>query len=134
MNEHDSSALREPVVLMVDDEPGLVQLFAGLLARLSCTVLTGLSGDEAIDILDQETPDLLILDLAMPGVPGVDVLRHVRSIPRLNEMTVMILTARPNLVPEVRALGIDYWVSKPVLPHDFLEIVEDVLDDVRSRR
>jgi len=133
MNEHESSALRAPVVLLVDDEPGLVQLFAGLLARLSCTVLTGLSGDEAIDILDHETPDLLILDLAMPGVPGVDVLRHVRTIPRLDKMTVMILTARPNLIPEVRTLGIDYWVSKPVLPREFLEIVRGVLDDVRSR-
>lgn len=132
MSEQDSSAQRKPMVLIVDDEPGLLQLFAGLIARLSCTVLTGLSGDEAIEVLDRETPDLLILDLAMPGVSGIDVLRHVRAIPRLGGMTVMILTARPNLVPEVEALGIDYWVSKPILPRDFLEIVRDVLGDVRG--
>lgn len=132
MSEQNSSAAREPVVLIVDDEPGLVQLFAGLIARLSCTVLTGLGGEEAIDILDQQTPDLLILDLAMPGVSGFDVLKRVRAIPRLDGMTVMILTARPNLVPEVEALGIDYWVSKPILPRDFLDIIRDVLDDVRG--
>lgn len=129
MSEQNSNSLYKPTVLIVDDEPGLLQLFAGLIKRLPCHVLTGQGGDEAIAILERETPDLLILDLAMPGVSGYDVLQHVRSITRLQNMRVMILTARPSMVPEVEELGIDYWVSKPILPRDFLEIVREVLEN-----
>jgi two-component system response regulator AdeR len=117
-----------PVVLVVDDEPGLLGLFTRLLERLDCQAIAASGGAMALNILDQIKPDLLILDLAMPEVNGYQVLQYVRSIPRLNAMKVMILTARPNMVPEIEALGIDCWVSKPVMPHDFLDIVTRVLD------
>ena len=116
------------MVLVVDDEPGLLRLFTRLLERLECQPVGAGGGTAAMDILDQITPDLLILDLAMPEVNGYQVLQYVRTIPRLDTMKVMILTARPNMVPEVEALGIDCWVSKPVMPTDFLDIVSQVLD------
>jgi CheY-like chemotaxis protein len=116
-----------PVVVVVDDEPGLLRLFTRLLERLECQPVAANSGAAALNILDQITPDLLILDLAMPEVNGYQVLQYVRGIPRLDTMKVMILTARPNMVPEVEALGIDCWVSKPVMPTDFLDIVAQVL-------
>ncbi len=116
-----------PLVLVVDDEPGLLRLFTGLVRRLNCDTIAAESGVMALDILDQETPDLLILDLAMPEVSGFDVLQYVRSIPRLSAMKVMILTARPNMVVEIEGLGIDCWVAKPVMPNDFLDIVDEIL-------
>ncbi|NDJ75642.1 MAG: response regulator [Chloroflexi bacterium] len=119
--------MSEPMVLIVDDEPGLLRLFSGLVERLNCRILQARNGSIAMDLLDQETPDLLILDLAMPEISGFDVLQYVRSIPRLDVMKVMILTARPNQVPEIEAMGIDCWVSKPVMPNDFLDIVQDLL-------
>ena len=122
--------MSEPVVLVVDDEPGLLRLFTRLLERLDCRPISASGGTVALDILDQVTPDLLILDLAMPEVNGYQVLQYVRSIPRLDTMKVMILTARPNMVPEVEALGIDCWVSKPVMPNDFLDIVNQVLGSI----
>ncbi len=88
-----------------------------------------LGGAAALAVLGDETPDLMILDLAMPEVTGLDVLRYVRDTPRLEHMKVMILTARPNMIPEVEAMGIDGWVTKPVGPRDFLEAVEAMLDD-----
>jgi len=132
MSEPASIFSGQPLVLIVDDELGLLQLFKTLLTRLPCAVFTALGGAEAIDLLDRYTPDLLVLDLAMPVVSGVEVLEHVRATPRLNAMTVMILTARPTMVPEVEALGIDLWVSKPILPHDLLKLVESVLAEKRS--
>ena len=123
-------AVSVPLVLVVDDEPGLLRLFTGLVQRLNCDAIAVDSGVMALDVLDQETPDLLILDLAMPEVSGFDVLQYVRSIPRLDDMKVMILTARPNMVAEVERLGIDCWVAKPVMPNDFLDIVSDVLSEL----
>jgi CheY-like chemotaxis protein len=122
------NAVSVPVVVVVDDEPGLLRLFTRLLERLECQPVAAGGGTAALDILDQITPDLLILDLAMPEVNGYQVLQYVRGIPRLDTMKVMILTARPNMVPEVEALGIDCWVSKPVMPTDFLDIVTQVLE------
>jgi len=120
----------DPVVLIVDDEPGMLKLFADLVERLDCEVLRADGGAVAMEILDQETPDLLILDLAMPEVSGFDVLRYVRSVPRLAAMKVMILTARPSTIPEAGVLGIDYWVTKPVLPSDFIDAVAQALDNL----
>jgi CheY-like chemotaxis protein len=117
-----------PVVLIVDDEPGLLRLFSGLIRRLGCEAVPAGGGEEALAILEQSTPDLLILDLAMPEVSGADVLRYVRSQPGLDVMKVMILTARPGMVPEVESMGVDCWVTKPVMPNEFLEIVADVLN------
>jgi DNA-binding response OmpR family regulator len=125
--QRKQNAVSIPLVLIVDDEPGLLRLFAGLVERLECEAIQAHTGADAIDILDEQTPDLLILDLAMPEVSGFQVLQYVRSLPRLDKMKVMILTARPNLVPEIEALGIDCWVSKPVMPRDFLDVVESLL-------
>jgi CheY-like chemotaxis protein len=119
-----------PVVLIVDDEPGLLRLFTNLIHRLDCESIPVNTGEAAVEMLSQITPNLLILDLAMPEMSGVDVLRYVRSEPRLDPMKVVILTARPNMVPEVEELGIDGWISKPILPNDFLAIVSDILADV----
>jgi CheY-like chemotaxis protein len=118
------------MILIVDDEPGMLKLFADLAERLDCDVIRADGGAMALDVLDQETPDLLILDLAMPEVSGFDVLRYVRSIPRLDAMKVMILTARPSTIPEAEVLGINYWVTKPVLPSDFIDAVARALDDL----
>jgi len=116
-----------PLVLIVDDEPGLLRLFSGLVPRLNCEPVLASSGAEALDILDRETPDLLVLDLAMPQVSGIDVMRYIRQIPRLDMMRVLVLTARPSLVPEVETLGIDAWLSKPVMPNEFLDAVTQSL-------
>lgn len=118
------------LVLVVDDEAGLLRLFAGLVERLECKTLRACGGEAAIDILQSATPHLLILDLAMPEVSGIDVLAFVRSTPRLDNMRVMILTARPNMAPELAELGFDYWVSKPIMPHDFIEAVQQALEAI----
>jgi CheY-like chemotaxis protein len=119
--------------LIVDDEAGLLRLFAGLVERLNCQTLRACGGEAAIDILSSATPDLLILDLAMPGISGIDVLNFVRGTPRLDDMKVMILTARPNMIPELGTLGFDYWVSKPIMPQDFLEVVQSALEAMPDR-
>jgi len=114
--------------MVVDDDEGLLRLFASLIERLGCETVEANGGAAALDVLAHSAPDLLILDLAMPGVSGMDVLYAVRMQPHLAAMKVMILTARPNIIPEVTALGIDCWLSKPVMPADFRATVRRVLD------
>ncbi len=122
-----------PEILIVDDEPGLLRLFASLIQRLDCTVIQASGGAAAITILEEHTPCLLILDIAMPEVSGIDVLAYVSQTPRLDAMKVMVLTALgSNRDFQEFAPRVQRWVSKPVMPLDFLQMVKDLLPDDRG--
>ncbi|NDJ75643.1 MAG: response regulator [Chloroflexi bacterium] len=118
-----------PVILIVDDDVNLLKLLSRLLGVLEADVIMANGGAQALDVLDEEVPDLLLLDLAMPGVRGEDVLEHVRSDPRFDTMKVMILTARPNALQAAVAVGVDDWMAKPISHDEFLEKVRWLLAD-----
>ncbi len=118
-----------PLVLIVDNEEGLLLLFGRLVKHLGCDVITTDNGQSAIEILKERVPNLLILDLAMPQVSGFDVLRFIADEPSLEEMRVMVLTATgPGPAPKDMAQYIDSWVTKPVMPTTFSEQVRDLLE------
>jgi len=118
-----------PLVLIVDDEYGLCELFARLVGRLGYGTLTAQSGAEALAILEDHTPDLIVLDIAMPGMRGTDVLRRIVEIPRLDAMRVIVLTAiGPGPAPDDVAFRIDKWVNKPVNPGEFLDLVRALVE------
>lgn len=120
-----------PLVLIVDDEKGLLTLFERLVAHLGCDVMKTDNGRDALHILYGETPALLILDLAMPEISGFDVLRFVVREPRLDAMRVMISTAAdPGRAPEDVNGRIDSWITKPVLPTVFLQQVRAMLEPI----
>lgn len=117
-----------PLVMIVDDESGLLLLFRRLVEQLGCAVIALEGGAEAISVLREETPNLLILDWAMPEVSGEEVLRFVDSIPELDSMQVMVLTATgPGPAPADVDGRIDAWVLKPILPAAFLDEVRQLL-------
>jgi CheY-like chemotaxis protein len=118
-----------PLVLVVDNEMGLLLLFGSLVRRMGYQVLQANSGTAALDLLEQQTPDLMVLDLAMPEMTGYDVLRQVMTMPRLDKMPVMVLTAT-NLgpAPEDVADRIGAWVTKPVRPEIYEATVRELLE------
>jgi CheY-like chemotaxis protein len=117
-----------PLVLVVDNEEGLLVLFSSLVRRMGYQVLQAESGMAALDILGQQTPDLLILDLAMPEVDGFEVLRRVITMPHLDKMPVMVLTATSlGPAPEDVAHRIGAWVKRPVRPEVFDATVRELL-------
>jgi CheY-like chemotaxis protein len=118
-----------PLVLVVDNEVGLLGLFSRLVQGLGYQVLQADGGMAALEILEQQTPDLLILDLAMPTVTGFDVLRRVIEMPHLERMRVMVLTATGSgPAPEDVGYRIDEWVTKPITPHAFNAIVRKLVE------
>jgi CheY-like chemotaxis protein len=118
-----------PLVLVVDDDEGILVLFSSLVRRMGYQVLQAESGMAALDILEQQTPDLLILDLAMPVVNGFEVLRQVITMPHLDKMPVMVLTATSlGPAPEDVAHRIGAWVIRPVRPEVFDATVRELLE------
>ena len=118
-----------PLVLVVDNEKGLLTLFSSLVQRMGYQVLQAESGLAALGILEEQTPDLLVLDLAMPEMTGFDVLQEVITMPHLDTMPVMVLTATSfGPAPDDVAHRIGAWVTKPVHPDAFYAAVRELLE------
>ena len=118
-----------PVVLLVDNEQGMLVLFGNLIRRQGYDVWMAASGEEALDQLERDIPDLLILDMAMPGISGMDVLRYVAQRPDLDGLPVVVLTAMgPGPAPADVADRITRWVTKPLEPRALIRMVHELID------
>jgi two-component system phosphate regulon response regulator PhoB len=105
-------------ILVVDDEPDITALVAYHLARAGYRVSTAANGAEALRLARTERPDLVILDLMLPGVSGYDVLAELRRLDDTRDVGVILLTARREEVDRIRGLtlGADDYLTKPFSP------------------
>jgi two-component system KDP operon response regulator KdpE len=101
-----------PVILVVDDEVEIVRALRRSLVTHGYTVLTASTGEEALPIVSQQQPDLLLLDLLMPGMSGLEVCRRVRTISNLPIIVLSVKDAERDKV-EALDLGADDYVAKP---------------------
>jgi len=116
-------------VLVVDDEPDITALVAYHLAKAGYRVTTAASGREALSAAREERPDLVILDLMLPGVSGYDVLAELRRREETKEIGVILLTARKEEPDRIKglALGADDYLPKPFSPQELVLRVGAVL-------
>ncbi len=104
-----------PVILVVDDDPGIIRMLQVTLQRRGFDVLTASSGQEALELVDREPVDLVLLDIMMPGLNGLEVTRALRARPEEERVPVIILTARDTVRDKVTGLelGADDYMTKP---------------------
>jgi two-component system KDP operon response regulator KdpE len=104
--------MRKPVVLVVDDEPQILRVMRASLPIRGYEVFTASSGAEALNQLSKHVLDLIILDLAMPEMPGLEVCRRVREF---SSVPIIVLSAKGSESDKVAALdlGADDYVTKP---------------------
>lgn len=100
-------------ILVVDDEPGLLLTLAANLELEGFTVLTASSGEDALKVLETESPDLLISDIRMPGMNGVDLFRHVKKLRPGMPFVVMTAFALEELVKDAMQEGVFTVLPKP---------------------
>jgi two-component system phosphate regulon response regulator PhoB len=127
--------MRAASILVVDDEPDISALVAYHLARESYRVRTASSGPEALRAMETETPDLVLLDLMLPGVSGLEVLREIRRQEAWREVPVILLTAKREESDRLEGLrlGADDYVGKPFSPQEVVLRVAAVLRRVRQQ-
>jgi two-component system, OmpR family, phosphate regulon response regulator PhoB len=116
-------------ILVVDDEPDIAALVAYHLAKESYRVRTAQDGTEALRAVESQLPDLIVLDLMLPGVSGLEVLRELRRRPETNHVPVILLTARREEPDRIAGLhlGADDYVVKPFSPQELTLRVGAVL-------
>ena len=122
----------DPLILVVDDLPQNVRLLEAVLSPKGFRVAKASSGEEALDVLSQEHPDLVLLDILMPGMDGYEVCRRIRQDPGTAFLPVIMMTASGE-EQKLRAIesGADDFVNKPF---DQAELLARVRSLVRVKR
>jgi DNA-binding response OmpR family regulator len=117
-------------VLVVDDQPQIVRLIQLHLEREGLQVLTGADGEEALERVHRERPDLVILDVIMPKKDGFEVLRTIKSTPELQHTPVIMLTVKTQSADIVEGLreGAELYLPKPFHPRELVTLVKRVLE------
>ncbi len=105
-------------ILLVDDEADILEILRYTLVQEGYTVFTTTSGLEAINIAKKEMPDLIILDLMMPEMDGVEVCEHIRKINALDHTKIVFFSARNEDYSQIAAYnsGADDYITKPIKP------------------
>jgi CheY-like chemotaxis protein len=114
------------LILIVDDDPEVRLLIAETLDAAGFDFYTAISGDEALLTLEEIYPDLLLLDLTMPGVDGWRVIRKVRAKPQMRDLPIVIMSELVG-IPNVMSYGVQGNICKPVDPMAMLETLDEVL-------
>lgn len=105
-------------ILIADDEPDILEIIQFNLQQEGYEVVTAKNGDEAIDKAKKTDPDLIILDIMMPGKNGIDVCNILRMMPGFKDTLIVFLTAMSDETTEIKGLetGADDYLTKPISP------------------
>ena len=124
----------EKKILIVDDEQLLVDALKGILKRKTGyeKVLTAGSGKKALDIISKEKPDLVLLDIKMPGMDGIETLREIRKIDADLKVIMFTCFGTPELESEARKLGVSGFLYKQLGIETFLKTVVKFCKDMET--
>ncbi|WP_373481977.1 response regulator [Acetobacterium sp.] len=119
---------RKPLVLAVEDNPDNMITVKALLND-HFRVLEAADGQESIDIAKKFVPDLILMDIALPGIDGVQAFKAIRAMPGLENIPVIALTASAMTQDRegILAQGFDAFIPKPIIEREFLKVIQEVL-------
>lgn len=119
----------EIIILLVDDEPDIIEIVRYNLSLQGYRILTAKNGQEAVEKAKEFRPHLILLDVMMPKVNGIEACRKIRSIPELEETVIAFLTARGEDFSQIEgfAAGADDYITKPIKPKVLVERVKALL-------
>jgi two-component system alkaline phosphatase synthesis response regulator PhoP len=116
-------------ILIVDDEPDILEFLEYNLKKEGYQVITAPNGEEGIKKAEAESPDLIVLDIMMPKMDGVEVCRNLRSKPEFDKTIIAFLTAREEDYSQIAALDVggDDYITKPIRPRVFVSRIKALL-------
>ena len=125
-------------ILIVDDEPNVVVPIQFLMEQQGYKVMTAERGEDALDLIYQYKPDLVLLDIMLPGIDGYEVCEIIRLNPDFRNIKIIFLTAKGREVEIAKglALGADAYITKPYSNAALVAKVKELLEktDEKARR
>lgn len=117
-------------ILIVDDEIDVVEVIEMLLKSESYEVLKAYDGKEALGILEEETPDLVILDIMMPEIDGVEVCRRMRKLDKMSDIPIIMFSAKLSAQDKKNSFdaGADGFITKPFNARGFISGIKTYLE------
>ena len=121
-------------ILIVDDEPSIVVPVQFLMQQQGYNVLIAEDGHDALDMIYKYQPDLVLLDIMLPGIDGYEVCEIVRLNPKLRDVKIIFLTAKGREVEIAKglALGADAYITKPFSNAELVAKVKTVLNNINE--
>ena len=123
-------------ILCIEDEPEMIELIKLILGQQNYRVIGALGGEEGLRLAEETRPDLVLLDLMMPGLDGWAVYQRMRSSEKLRETPVIIVTAKAQSIDKVLGLHIakvDDYISKPFGPQELISSIQRVLGEIEPK-
>jgi DNA-binding NarL/FixJ family response regulator len=129
----DNSLKDNKKLLLIDDDPNLILLVKDYLEFRGYNVDTAENGREALELLDNLVPDMIICDVMMPEMDGYTLVKHIREEPVTNRIPVLFLSAKGQSQDRVKGLneGADVYMSKPFEPEELVAQVESSLKQIK---
>jgi two-component system response regulator VicR len=119
-------------IMVVDDEPDLLEVVRLILESDGYQVVTAGSGQEALDRMEKEKPDLVLLDIIMPKMDGWEVFSRIKADPKTTDIPVIMLTAKDQRIDKLIGLHVvrvDDYITKPFGRAELLERIKRVLQE-----
>ena len=122
-------------ILLVDDEPDILEIISYNLTAQGYTVFTANNGQKAIKKAQKEKPQLIILDVMMPEMDGIEACEQIRKIPELEDTIITFLTARGEDYSQVAGFeaGADDYITKPIKPKVLVSKIKSLLRRLKTR-
>lgn len=119
-------------LLVVDDDPGLLLAVSETMRAEGYEVITARRGAEALGIIAETIPDLIISDIRMPGMDGYQLVKNLRAAPRSRLIPIIFLTAKDETADRITGFrtGVDAYLTKPFEPEELVAIVASILQRV----
>lgn len=117
-------------ILVVDDEPNIVRLVSFSLARHGYEVLEATDGPAGIELAISELPDLILMDVMMPGMTGLEAVERLKAEPATAQIPVVMLSARSQHYEQQQGLecGAEKYICKPFTPRALVEAVTEMVE------
>ena len=132
----DSASAQRDIVLVVDDSPDTLSFLTEAVERSGATVLVAVAGEAALALVDEITPDIILLDAVMPGMDGFETCRRLKAKPSVAAVPVIFMTGlseTEHIVQGLEAGGVDY-VTKPIAPDEILARIRVHMAGARAAR
>ncbi len=120
---------RTQKILLVDDDPNILMSLEFLMRKSGFDVLVARNGTEALELLNEQVPDLTLLDIMMPDVDGYEICKHIKGSKKLRHGKVVFLSAKSKET-DIRKgydLGADLYVTKPFSTKELVKKVDELL-------